>query len=207
VGSATAKSRPSLETSIQALQGKKGWIAVTWGAIVAAGFIALGNIFPAGGLIGNMLLATVISVTFLSVMTRFASELASVTDAGSASINEGEKARLAELIARFHGMFEGELKDEDQIVYVDNIKGKMLQSQELLTEAEKKTMAQFANSPVLSSEIINAITSALAAHSIMSKQALESERVRADLKDVLLGPARLYEALGEKARQKPGEWP
>ena len=36
---------------------------------------------------------------------------------------------------------------------------------------------------------------ALSAHSAMSKQALGSERVRDGLKDVLLGPAELYEAL------------
>ena len=44
---------------------------------------------------------------------------------------------------------------------------------------------------------------ALAAHTTMSKQALESERVREGLKDVLLGPAQLYEALREKGRQQP----
>ena len=39
---------------------------------------------------------------------------------------------------------------------------------------------------------------AFAAHSTMSKQALESEKVRSGLKDVLLGPAQLYEALRAK---------
>jgi type I restriction enzyme R subunit len=41
--------------------------------------------------------------------------------------------------------------------------------------------------------ILNAIMDALAAHSTMSKQALESEKVRTGLKDVSLGPAQLYE--------------
>jgi type I restriction enzyme R subunit len=36
---------------------------------------------------------------------------------------------------------------------------------------------------------------ALAAHETMSRQALGSETVRDGLKDVLLGPAGLYEAL------------
>jgi type I restriction enzyme R subunit len=43
--------------------------------------------------------------------------------------------------------------------------------------------------------ILNAIMDALAAHSTMSKQALESEKVRTGLKDVSLGPAQLYEPL------------
>ena len=42
---------------------------------------------------------------------------------------------------------------------------------------------------------MNAIMDALAAHSTMSKQALQSAKVREGLKDVLLGPAELYEAL------------
>jgi hypothetical protein len=36
-------------------------------------------------------------------------------------------------------------------------------------------------------------------HSIMSKPALDSEKVRHNLKDILLGPARLYEALRNRA--------
>ena len=47
----------------------------------------------------------------------------------------------------------------------------------------------------------SAVMDALAAHTVMSKQALDSERVREGLKDVLLGPGQLYEAL----RQKTGE--
>jgi type I restriction enzyme R subunit len=35
----------------------------------------------------------------------------------------------------------------------------------------------------------------LAAHTTMSKQALDSEKVRAGLKSILLGPGQLYEAL------------
>jgi hypothetical protein len=48
-----------------------------------------------------------------------------------------------------------------------------------------------------------AIMDALTAHSTMSKQSLESEKVRSGLKDVLLGAAQLYEALrlGEKLRR------
>ena len=36
-------------------------------------------------------------------------------------------------------------------------------------------------------------------YTTMSKQALESERVRSGLRDILLGPAQLYEALRSRA--------
>ena len=134
-----------------------------------------------------------------------APKLPPLKEAGSGSVNEKEKARLAEIIERVNGLFEGEITDDDQLVYVNNVlKGKLLESQELVTQAANNTKAQFANSPTLSHEILNAVMDALAAHSTMSKQALESERVREGLKDVLLGPAGLYEALRERAEEHPG---
>jgi len=45
---------------------------------------------------------------------------------------------------------------------------------------------------------VNAIMDSAAAHAAMSKQALDSEKVRKGLLDVLLGPAQLYEALRAK---------
>ena len=63
-------------------------------------------------------------------------------------------------------------------------------------------LLQFANSPDLKTELMNAIIAAVDAHTAMSSQALESERVREGLKDVLLGPAQLYENL---RRQPPSE--
>ena len=119
-----------------------------------------------------------------------------LSEVGSGSVQEKEKARLAEIISKLNDLFEGDLTDNDQLVYVNNvIKGKLLESKELALQANNNTKAQFANSPTLSTEITNAVMDALAAHEAMSKQALASERVREGLKDVLLGPAQLYEAL------------
>jgi type I restriction-modification system DNA methylase subunit len=51
----------------------------------------------------------------------------------------------------------------------------------------------------LDKELEGAIIDALSAHSTMSKQALESAELRADLKAVLLGAGRLWEGLRAKA--------
>jgi type I restriction enzyme, R subunit len=67
-----------------------------------------------------------------------------------------------------------------------------------MQQAANNSKEQFANSPDLANGILNAIMDAFAAHSTMSKQALDSERVRGGIKDVLLGPAQLYEALRAK---------
>jgi hypothetical protein len=57
----------------------------------------------------------------------------------------------------------------------------------------------------LANGILNAIMDAFAAHSTMSKQALDSEKVRSGLKDVLLGPAQLYEALRARGDSVSGQ--
>jgi type I restriction enzyme R subunit len=125
-----------------------------------------------------------------------------MTESGDGSVQEKEKALLAEIIAKVNDLFEGELTDDDQLIYVNNVlKGKLLESEMLEQQAKSNTKEQFANSPDLAKEIMNAIMDALAAHTNMSTQAINSERVRAGLKDVLLGPGQLYESL----RGKSGE--
>jgi type I restriction enzyme, R subunit len=118
-------------------------------------------------------------------------------------VQEKEKTRLDEIITKVNDLFEGELIDDDQLVYINNvIKGKLLESMTLVQQAANNTTEQFGNSPDRSSELVNAIMDALAAHNTMSKQALELERVRSGLRDVLLGPAQLYESLRERAESK-----
>ena len=98
-------------------------------------------------------------------------------------------------------LFEGELSDDDKLVYVIHVlKGKLMESDLLRQQPANNTNEQFANSPDLAHEILNAVLDALAAHTTMSKQALDSDRVRSGLKDILLGPAQLYEALREDVR-------
>ena len=122
-----------------------------------------------------------------------------IKETGSGSVQEKEKALLAEIIAKVNDLFEGELTEDDKLVYVNNvIKGKLLESEVLAQQAANNTKEQFANSPDLASGILNAIMDALSAHSTMSKQALESEKVRNGMKDILLGPAQLYESLRAK---------
>ena len=41
--------------------------------------------------------------------------------------------------------------------------------------------------------ILSAVMDALAAHSVMSNQALDCQRIRDGLKEILLGLARMYE--------------
>ncbi|MEG0822752.1 MAG: hypothetical protein RR412_13675, partial [Burkholderiaceae bacterium] len=90
--------------------------------------------------------------------------------------------------------------DDDQLVYVNGVlKGKLLENETLAQQAASNTKEQFAASPDLREALMNAIMDAFEAHQTMSTQALASERVRNGLKDILLGPAQLYEALRERS--------
>ncbi|MDO8036075.1 DEAD/DEAH box helicase family protein [Janthinobacterium sp. SUN128] len=116
--------------------------------------------------------------------------------AGSGSAQDKERGYLDEIIEKVNGLFEGELSDDDQLVYVNGvIKGKLLENETLIQQAANNSKEQFANSPDLSNALLNAIMDAFDAHTSMSTQALDSQRVRDGLKDTLLGPAQLYEAL------------
>ena len=89
-------------------------------------------------------------------------KLEPITEAGSGSVQEKQKARLDEIIQRVNDLFEGDLTDQDKLVYVNNvIMGKLLESETLKQQATNNTKEQFANSPDLKSELMNAIIGAL----------------------------------------------
>lgn len=119
-----------------------------------------------------------------------------ITEAGSGRVQEKETAYLSAIIEKVNDLFEGELTDQDKLVYVNKvIMGKLLESPKLQQQAANNSREQFANSPDLNSELLSAIISALDAHTLMSTQALNSPTVRQGLKDILLDHARLWETL------------
>lgn len=86
------------------------------------------------------------------------------------------------------------------MVYVSHvIKGKLLESETLRQQAVNNSKEQFANSPDLQHEFLNAIMGALGAHTSMSTQALDSEAVQRGIRDILLNNAGLWETLRAEA--------
>ena len=123
-----------------------------------------------------------------------------VDEVGSGQVQDKTKIALSELIAKVNDLFEGDLTPGDKLVYVnDVIKGKLMESETLVEQALNNTKEQFDNSPDLDKELEGAIMDAFSAHSTMSKQALESAALRAELKAVLLGAGKLWEGLRAKA--------
>jgi type I restriction enzyme R subunit len=136
----------------------------------------------------------------LALSTGETPKLDPLTETGGGKVQEKQKAYLAELIEKVNSLFDGELTDNDKLVYVNNvIKGKLLESETLRQQAANNSKEQFANSPDLKTALLDAIMSALDAHTTMSTQALNSPTVQLGMKDILLNHAGLWEALRTRA--------
>jgi type I restriction enzyme R subunit len=127
-------------------------------------------------------------------------KLEPITEAGSGGVQEKTKVVMAELIEKLNELFGSETTEQDQLVYVNHVlRGKMLESEKLRQQAANNTKEQFATSPDLDKELMNAIVDALDAHNSMSTKALNSETVRKGLKNILLNHADLWELLRTQA--------
>jgi type I restriction enzyme R subunit len=121
-----------------------------------------------------------------------------VTEAGSGGVREKTEAYMREIIEQLNNLFGADTTDQDQLVYVNQvIKGKLLESEKLRQQAISNSKEQFANSPDLKSEIVNAVMAALDAHNSLSTQALNSPNVQSGIKDILLNHSKLWESLRE----------
>ena len=123
-------------------------------------------------------------------------KLPSVTAPGTGSLKDEDKVRLLEIIAKLNDLFVGDITDDDKIGYVmGTLRTKLLASELLAQQAANNAKEQFAASPNLSAELIDAIIDSYAAHSAMSKQALESEDIQSSLLHLLLERGQLWETL------------
>jgi len=123
-----------------------------------------------------------------------------ITVAGSGVAQEKEKGYLSEIIEKVNNLFDGELTDQDKLVYVNSVlRGKLLESETLRQQAENNTKEKFANSPDINRELLHAIMGGLDAHATMSTQALNTEAIQEGPEEILLNHSRLWETLRAKA--------
>lgn len=135
-----------------------------------------------------------------------APKLPGMSETGSGSLQEKDKARLDEIIARMNDLFGSGATDDDQLHYVNGfLKGHMLASEELQGQAMANTRAQFSNSPTLQRQLLDAAMDSEEAFTFMSRQVLSSERIREELLKILLGPGDLYGALRRAAGANEAE--
>ena len=124
-----------------------------------------------------------------------AEPLKPITAAGSGSVQDKGKAALSQIIAKVNALFEGDLTDGDQLSFVRSVKDKLMESETLRAQARANSEAQFKASPTIDPEMLEAAIAAMEAHESMGVQVINSARVRAGLKNLLLNNLDLYSDL------------
>ncbi|HVJ68738.1 MAG TPA: type I restriction-modification system subunit M N-terminal domain-containing protein [Caulifigura sp.] len=122
-------------------------------------------------------------------------KLAPMTEAGSGSVQEKEKAFLHEIIEKLNSLFGSDTTEGDQLSYANTLAAKTLESKTLQMQAASNSKEQFAHSPDLSKAIEEAIMEAMDVQQDLSIRALNSKVIQEGLKAILLGPLGLYERL------------
>ena len=126
-----------------------------------------------------------------------------------ASLNDGREVSTEDILAAQMAARAGDVPLHHPVRHRRDrrhqVAGKLLESGTLRQQAANNTKEQFANSPDLKTELLNAIMGALDAHTAMSTQALNSPRVQSGLKDILLDHAGLWEALREQSGPSAAE--
>ena len=130
-----------------------------------------------------------------------AEPLTPVTETGSGKVQDKHKLRLAAIIASINDLFEGDLTEGDKVSFFTAVEAKLLESDTLRAQAVANTREQFMNSPNLNDELMNAIMDAMTAHQSMSRQALNSEALRARMLATILGPGELWGGLRQQSGQ------
>ena len=135
----------------------------------------------------------------LGLSDKDAPKLNPMAEIGSGSVQEKQKAYLAEIIDQLNTLFGGETTDGDQLSYANTLAEKTLESEVLQKQAANNSKEQFANSPDLTSEILTAVMDSMDAQTDLSAKALNSAVIREGLKQILLNQLGLYEKLKARA--------
>ncbi|WPO49256.1 type I restriction endonuclease subunit R [Pseudomonas sp. S1Bt23] len=118
---------------------------------------------------------------------------------GSGQVQEKEKLYLSQIVEKVNELFGADTTDGDKLSWLNSQREKLLESEVLVQQAANNSKEQFASSPDLSRVFIDALIDSHSAQSNLSLQALNSEQIQRELINLLLGPARLYEALRGQA--------
>ncbi|MGY0504262.1 type I restriction endonuclease subunit R [Luteimonas sp. e5] len=121
-------------------------------------------------------------------------------ETGTGQVQDKQKRLLSEILEKVNELFEGDLSDGDMLNFLHTVNDKLIESPRLIEQAHNNSEAQFRASPDLPHSLVDALIDVFDAHQIMSRQALDSETVRAGMLRLLVGPMNLYQRLREQPR-------
>ncbi|MCL4527203.1 MAG: type I restriction endonuclease [Gammaproteobacteria bacterium] len=118
---------------------------------------------------------------------------------GEGGVHDALRESLEIILKRVNEIFQGDISDNDKLVYLNGvIIGHLVENETLQHQAANNTPEQFAKSPDLDAIILEAIVAGMSSFASMSHQALESAEARAAIKELALGPGAVYLKLRER---------
>ena len=123
-----------------------------------------------------------------------------ITDVGTGVARDPEKILLAELIEKLNDLFDdGTLTETDRVGLFQHVAGKLLENEEIVTQATANTLEQFAHSPTIGSVLVGAVIAAMDSYQAMGKKIFEDGAARERFQ------AMLIEHVYRMANSKPPE--
>jgi type I restriction enzyme R subunit len=135
----------------------------------------------------------------LGLSDKDAPKLDPLHEIGSGEVREKQKAQLAEIISQLNDLYGTDTTDGDQLSHATTLNEKVLESKVLQQQAANNSKEQFASSPDLSGEILEAIMTAMDVQTELSTRAINSKEIQEGLKRIMLNQLGLYEKLRAKA--------
>ena len=115
----------------------------------------------------------------------------------------GADGTMQELVGTPFKLAGGGLTEGDMVSFYEAAGRKMMESDVLRNQAAANTKEQFMHSPALPDELMNAIMDTMAVHQSMSRQALNSDAIRAALLATMLAQGGLWEAFRQRSDALP----
>lgn len=120
-------------------------------------------------------------------------------DLGSGKINDRERARLGEIIAKINALFEGELTDNDKVQFTMGIVNRLADDENVLQQAEANDKEAFAHGD-FREKVRDAIAEQVESHKDIGRQVLSKDKFESFV-ELLADLA--HEKLRERARGVP----
>ena len=135
----------------------------------------------------------------LPLSTSDAPKLKPITEVGSGSVQEKEKAWLRDVIDQLNTLYGTDTTDGDKLSHASVVESKILESKTLQSQAVNNSEEQFGSSPDLTNEILTAIMESMDIQQEFSIRAINSAEIREGLKRLLLDRFGIYEKLRQRA--------
>jgi type I restriction enzyme, R subunit len=125
-------------------------------------------------------------------------QLLPITQIGTGTARDEEKARLSELVKKLNDLFDGDLSEVDKVAYINHIAGKLMEREILVKQAAENSKSQFGLGD-FKGILMDTVIAGLDNYKSMAAQVLGNDRKKQEFADMVLDV--VYEGLKTRSAQ------